>query len=269
MSENRRLRFPLPGLVLLCVAAVSAFAVGGLWFLRIHERSHERDAGNYLTAVAQYKEAQLSAWVRDQKEDALALQESLVFMAHATSALENPESPVPQSLEDFLHYVAVSHDADDVVLVDMEGRVRFSLQGTRQIHADGLAALAEAMRTGRPVMTDLHLDPSTQEGCVSVAIPVIVPLSDPPKASGGGLLVTKVSRFMDPFLQSWPVPSRTGEALLVRREGEEVLFLSPLRHRAESAMKLRLPLSQVDLPAAMAPADKRGWCAARITVVFR
>lgn len=258
MSEEQKFRKSSFGLVVLCAAAVAAFAVGGWWFLQSHQRSHQRDAEHYLATIARYKEAQLSAWIRDQKEDAVTLQESSVFMAHALSALGNPESPVSETLEDLVRYIAVSHDADDVVLVDMTGRVRFSLRGTQKIHTEGLAALAEAARTFRPVMTDLHADPSTGKGCLSVAVPVVVPRSDPPRAAGGALLITKASRFMGPLMQSWPVPSRTGEALLVRRDGDGVLFLSALRHRPDSALKQRVPLSRIDLPEVMAGRGQTG-----------
>ena len=44
----------------------------------------------------------------------------------------------------------------------------------------------------------------------------------------------------------------------MRRDGDEVLFLNELRHRKGTALKLRIPLSRTDLPAAMAVAGKRG-----------
>ena len=36
----------------------------------------------------------------------------------------------------------------------------------------------------------------------------------------------------------------SGETLLVRREGDSVLFLNELRHQRHAALKLRFPLSQ-------------------------
>ena len=46
-----------------------------------------------------------------------------------------------------------------------------------------------------------------------------------------------------PLLQSWPASSASGEALLFRRAGDQVLFLSPLRERADAALNLRLPIT--------------------------
>ncbi|UCH50515.1 MAG: PAS domain S-box protein [Chloroflexota bacterium] len=46
--------------------------------------------------------------------------------------------------------------------------------------------------------------------------------------------------------------SETAETLLVERDGDQVLFLNELRHQKETALKLRIPLSQQEVPAVMA-----------------
>lgn len=49
--------------------------------------------------------------------------------------------------------------------------------------------------------------------------------------------------------QSWPIPSASSETLLVRRDGDEVVFLTPLRHAESKPLGLRKPLAAADLPA--------------------
>ena len=48
---------------------------------------------------------------------------------------------------------------------------------------------------------------------------------------GGLLLSIDPQDYLYP-IQTWPVPSRSGEVLLVRREGQSVLYLSSLRQPA-------------------------------------
>jgi PAS domain S-box-containing protein len=45
------------------------------------------------------------------------------------------------------------------------------------------------------------------------------------------------------------IPTRTGEALLVRREGDDIVFFSPLRHHPAGSPNLRFPLSTAPLAA--------------------
>ena len=60
---------------------------------------------------------------------------------------------------------------------------------------------------------------------------------------GGLLLSIDPQDYLYP-IQTWPVPSRSGEVLLVRREGESVLYLSSLREPAA------MPRSACGLPSA-------------------
>ena len=62
----------------------------------------------------------------------------------------------------------------------------------------------------------------------------------------------RADRDLYPLVESWPVPTQTAETYLVRREGERVMFLTPLRHRRDAALALSQPLSTPDLPAARA-----------------
>ena len=52
------------------------------------------------------------------------------------------------------------------------------------------------------------------------------------------------------LLQTWPVPSTSGEIVLVRRDGDQVLYLNELRHRKGSALQFRVPLANREVLAA-------------------
>ncbi len=58
--------------------------------------------------------------------------------------------------------------------------------------------------------------------------------------------------FLFPLINWWPLPSNTAETLILRQEGNEVLFLNELRHKKNTALSLRIPLSKVDVPAVQA-----------------
>ncbi|HLZ20246.1 MAG TPA: PAS domain S-box protein, partial [Smithellaceae bacterium] len=58
--------------------------------------------------------------------------------------------------------------------------------------------------------------------------------------------------YLYPMLNRWPTPSKTAETLLVRREGDEVVFLNELKFQKNTALDLRFPLSRKNLPAARA-----------------
>ena len=60
------------------------------------------------------------------------------------------------------------------------------------------------------------------------------------------------------MIQRWPTPSETAETLLVRRDGDDVLFLNDLRFQDSAALNLRIPLARSNLPAARAIQGEEG-----------
>jgi PAS domain-containing protein len=60
------------------------------------------------------------------------------------------------------------------------------------------------------------------------------------------------------MLQSWPVPSPSAETLLVRRDGDEVVFMNDLRHRAGGALTVREPITRTESPSVKAVLGTEG-----------
>src|SRR4030042_1059975 len=65
-----------------------------------------------------------------------------------------------------------------------------------------------------------------------------------------GVLVLKVDpeKYLYPFIVRWPTASRTAETLIVRRDGNDALFLNELRFQKNAALNLRIPLERRDVP---------------------
>ena len=64
--------------------------------------------------------------------------------------------------------------------------------------------------------------------------------------------------YLYPFIKRWPGLSQTAETLLVRKEGNEAIFLNELRFKTNTALNFRAPLDLVTLPAAQAALGREG-----------
>lgn len=65
------------------------------------------------------------------------------------------------------------------------------------------------------------------------------------------------AEYLNPLIQTWPTASPSAESLLIRREGDDVVFLNELRHRRGTALTLRVPMRD-DLPASRAVRGEKG-----------
>jgi PAS domain S-box-containing protein len=233
--------------------------VGGAWFYQAQSHFLRRGSYDDLAAIAQLKVDQIAQWRAERLGDAAVLMES-PFLAEAVARfMKDPQSGDTEKMLARFRSLQKNYHYDAVLLMDAGGKVRLSLSGhLAPLHEMAKQALTAAFRERRPVMTDLYVFPGEYDAHLDVVAPVFVENSDSGAPIGAILLHCEAKQFLYPLIQSWPLPSRTAETLLVRRDGEAVLFLSELRHQKGTAFRLRIPLSRKDAPAVMAVLGQQG-----------
>ncbi|MDR3570143.1 MAG: PAS domain S-box protein [Syntrophobacteraceae bacterium] len=225
---------------------------GGGWFYHVQKDTLQQEMEANLSAVARLKVRQIAAWREDRLADAAVLMEDPGFIREVARLKANPDHEDGREIRAFFESLSKHYDYADIALVDPDGRVRLSLSGQTEVNGPCASALANALRDGKPVLTDLQREVQTAPARLFVIAPLFTGEKPNLKAVGAVILVCDASHYLYPLIQSWPTPSRTAETLLVRREGDEVLFLNDLRHRPDTALKLRIPLSRTNVPAVRA-----------------
>ncbi len=253
-------RTPYPWRVTAALAlAIAALLVGGGTFYRAQGEALRKEAEGELLTIARLKVGQIAAWRAERLGDAAVLMEDPLSCATAAGWLADPSQDRRdqllsrfRSLQKHYHYL-------DVQLVGADGQERLSLSGRSQpCDAPTLEVLAESWRERRPALVDLHEGPSHLPPHTEAIAPLYAKEGGSSAPVGAFILVSNAQQFLYPLIQSWPRPSASAETLLVRREGDSVLFLNELRHQKNTALRLRIPLSQNDLPAVMAVRGQEG-----------
>jgi PAS domain S-box-containing protein len=216
----------------------------------------ERDA---LSAIAGLKIEQLNAWRSERMSDANFIFTQTDIAEQVDQLKREPHSRA--SREKILKWMTSmyrnGHYAHMLVLTP-DAKVLLSLpEGTATVGPTVAALADEAMKKKHIIFSDLYLGRKNE-----LRLDLVVPLF----LSGGGdvprtgTVVLRIDprRFLFPRIQSWPTPSQTGETLLVRREGNDVVFLNEPRHKKYAALALRLPVTRADLPVAMGARGETG-----------
>ncbi|HZW24329.1 MAG TPA: PAS domain S-box protein [Gallionella sp.] len=247
--RNVRLFLPLLGYVAfaLGIAALAFFSFQRIEMLIQQEKLHD------LGAIADTKVVRISAW-RDRHEqmgeayarDSLLADEFGLWLAEGS-----PPGARERRLRRMMAELQRAGDYKDLALLDRRGVVRLSLAGDFVLSADDAMPVKRAMDSRKAAFSDIHA-----HGAQGICLDLIVPLTVAGKGAGtaSGALVLQIDpqTYLYPIIRSWPTHSATAETTLVRRDGDDVLFLNELRHRQGTALKLRLPLDTPNLPAAMA-----------------
>ncbi|NVN92314.1 MAG: sensor histidine kinase [Desulfuromonadales bacterium] len=118
--------------------------------------------------------------------------------------------------------------------------------------------VATASAQKKVFLSDFHFDTSSNSIDINLVIPILSSTGNHSTCVAVLLLAIDPHTFLYPLIQSWPTPSTSGETLLVKRDGNDVLFLSNLRFRKNSALRFRKPLTQNTMPAARAALGQEG-----------
>ena len=242
----------------LIAALFVALLAGGALFYRAQERLMRGEIEENLLSIAHLKVGQIAQWRSERLDGATALSDSTYLIEGVAHWLAQPTPATTARLQARLRALQRGQHFQDVILVDAQGRVRMHAddRAKNPPGADEMQALAGAWRTHRPTMTDLHAGPGELPPHTDVIAPLFADGAHRPL--GALILRADAQQFLYPLIQSWPTASASAETLLVRRDGDAVLFLNKLRHRDGTSLKLRIPLTRTDLPAAMAVDGQEG-----------
>lgn len=249
-SEPLNPRPMLIGFVLLVVA----ICLLALLSYRHQENKIRQEESEKLSAIADLKSHEIEAWLDSKRAEARLLMSSLFVMEKASDWLTSATEPTEGMLRARLQDMLEASGCQSLFLLDDQARLRLFVGETPRIDPVLRVLAKQALNRRDPVFADIQRDPEASEG--GLHLDFLVPLLSSSKQAGQpiAMLVMRCDphRYLYPLVQSWPVPSATSETLLVRPEGDAVLFLNELRHRPNTALSLRIPLQRREVPAVWA-----------------
>lgn len=254
MKSGPRKPFYAFGALGFCLLVIVGSGVAGYLYTAAERRSFDTEARNQLAAIADLKVRQLTAWREERLADAKALQSNPFIVSALLDRLNSGRDS--GEIETWLGQLMEAYQYTAAGLWDRAYRRRVWLPAGEPAHDGKRELVMEAMRARIPLLVDLHRDEPTSAARMALVVPLLSASS--PEPIGALLLEIDPERFLYPVLQTWPTPSRSGETLLVRREGDNVLYLNELRHRKNTALSLRFPLERAGLPASRAVLGSEG-----------
>ncbi|WP_341676816.1 PAS domain S-box protein [Niveibacterium sp. SC-1] len=239
---------PLLGLTLL----IGAFGMIGYRHLSDGVR---RDNDRTLAVIAEQKRQQIEDVLADARDDA-----RLHFSTHSQLEMQfarwlaggQRDSALQEQMRARLLDVAEIRGWDSMLMFDADAKLALSVGGAAL--ANERARILDILRRPRVEFVDLHLD-AAGKAHYGILTPIGVGGERP---LGVAYLRLPADSMLYPRVKSWPVPTRTAETYLVRRDGQNVRFVTPLRHVERAALNRVQPISSEHLPAARAARGEYG-----------
>ena len=231
------------------IAAVSTVA-----FIKVRDNIRH-NVQDTLTTIAEQKRQHLEQILSDMRDDAnlFALgNASVATMIERWVSDQQRDGRLEETIRERLAEIANSQHYSLVAVFDAEGHP-VCVIGSSDVRRQGTAA-RKAIQNTQSVFVDLHRE---SDGLIKFGI--LSPIMPHGQTPNSALYVARDAPVaLYPLVGSWPLPTTTAETFLVRREDEDVVFLSPLRHRDNAELNLRYSLTTPELPAAAAAQGYHG-----------
>lgn len=195
---------------------------------------------NIMTIISELKGCQITNWRQARLDDAFSLSPSCVDAARVSLLKRTVNSINRQALfgtwvdpiinnaeyrgvnlyDTSLHEVAYAGTADE----------------PKPLSSYAMSEAVRSIKEKRILFSDLYRNDVTHSIDLDIFIPVMA--ADARGTNAVGVLVLKINpnKFLYPFMQSNPALSTSCETYLIKKDGDNVLFLNELKYENNSAM---------------------------------
>jgi PAS domain S-box-containing protein len=226
----------------------------GFFYYNYQKKSLLNEKQLELSAISYLKIRQITQWRMGQINNGTFLGENILLVKKHSDYLKNPSNLLlKKEILQSLKSLTENFDYRNALLIDKTGNVSLSYPSEDSLIGNHLKKLLPGIIENRKVvLTDLH-----RVDLVSfIHLDLVIPLIDRSQNDTVvlGLITLRVDprEVLYPLLQSWPVPSKSAETLLIRREGDEIIYLNEQRYSNNRGGILKKSVSSEKLPEAMA-----------------
>lgn len=246
-SENLKLQ-----LIALTMVVSIGILLAGRSYFKNQKQQTKNEKYIELEAISQLKADQLSQWHKER------LSEVIFFSSNLTHTRFSPAS-IPKKeeflLRSSLSRILTNKRYENIFILNKRGQVLFSVDpGFTLIDSLTVRNSQTVLATREITVFDFYFCESHQKIHFEIIAPVIV--GDQAVAS----MVFRIdpTDYLYPLISQWATPSKTAEAVLVRRKGDQACYLNNLRHSSNTKLQMCFSLDQKYRPGVRAVLGETG-----------
>lgn len=251
--ELRRIPWFLVAVFLLMTAGI---ITTGYFYFGEQKAKMVLDTYQSLELITELKASELETWRKERLYDAKTIfkNPTIPKLVEKWFTGNGHDTELKTELIDWMKAVRNIRDYEGIYILDTNGNVRLSnTDSETRLDEEEKNLAKHALQTKEITFSDFYKERENNgEICIASMIPLIEHGEMHSTVVGIVFLKIHAEHFLYPFIQTWPTKSLSAETLLVKRDGDKVLYLNELRHRKDTALSLKLPATSGQLPAAMA-----------------
>lgn len=249
--------------LIIFVVLTGAIAVVGVMVFEQYRHNMQQAVQKDLFSITDAKVKQFLAWRDERRGDASALINDDSFRAEFEHWVKEGMANDARRKRLLQRLVALrdAYGYEDILLYDKTMALALRTNpDALPATSFGMILVGQVLRDGGVEHSDLHY--LRQDGREHVRLGTLAPLrpagADAGPPSGVALLRSDPTKDLFPLIQTWPMPTQSGETFLAKREADSIIYLTELRHFKASGMAARFAVSDEKLLAAQTARGKEG-----------
>ena len=244
-------------LLLVFILLATGILATGYLYAQYQQKQFRSRTEVELDTIANLKIREIKQWRQERLKDGLVFFKNAAF-SETIRQYQSGDVEAKRHLDFWLEKIILFPQYNRISLLNAAGVEQLSIPNRSvETVSEKTLDIGNAAETQQVFFLDFTRKDRDLPPCLAIVVPI---LSAPDWSELLGMLTIEIDpqEYLYPLLQNWPTPSESAETLLVRRDGDSVLFLNDLRFKNNAALNLRFPLTQRDLSAAMAVQGKVG-----------
>jgi PAS domain S-box-containing protein len=247
-------------LIILFLIIIVSVGIVGITYYNYEKDNLLTEKLQELSAISDLKIRQITQWRFERLADGKFLGDDIMLEQRIFEYLMHPKNTwALKTTQRMLKSLTENFDYKSAVLLDQNGIARLAFPVPDTATGNNLRSLLPEIKRERKVlMTDLYQNNSARNATLDLIVPLLGQVLNDTLVKGFLVLRVDPGKVLYPLLKSWPVPSKSAESLIIRKEGDEIVYLNEVRHIKDTGLLLRKPISQESLPAVMATKGVKG-----------
>lgn len=221
--------------------------IAGYFYYTSVKDSFREEKYEELKAIADMKIDQILKWRQERIADAKVISQSAYFEKAVAQWIQSRDNRILRGeLKGRLTLVQKEFNYEDICITTTKGEFLLSLkERTNGIDSIMKGLVIETTEKREIVFSDFYKCPFDGQVHLTISSPLI----NDNEVFAVLVFILDPNEYIFPLIQSWPTPSKTAETILLRKEGDSVVFINELRHRSNTALEFRVPLTDKEIPA--------------------
>jgi PAS domain S-box-containing protein len=246
-------------LLLIFSFLAAGIVTGGYLAYRNYEKNYRAEIENQLSAVADLKVDQIEVWRKERLGDGQIFYKNDLFSSLVKRFIHNQnDRDAKTGILTWVGQLQSAYSYDLMMLLDAQlNTVLVYPEYKERAHLIIDKKNTEILLSGNIAFQDFYRNDQDQHVYLKILVPILEDRS-PKRLIAVLALRISPEEYLYPLIKKWPTPSRTSETLIIRRDGNDALFLNEPKFRKDAALNLRIPLSSKDVAAVKAVLGQTG-----------